>query len=1485
MHEFSNLVDLLRHRAQHHPDKTAFTFLRDGETESEVLTYQELDRRARAIAARLQAMGATGQRALLLYSPNLTFITAFLGCLYARVLAVPAYPPRPNQTMTRLRSMMMDAGATMALTTQQLLGNFGKLIDKNPDFAQLNWLTTDSLSEGLAASWQAPDVAADTLAFLQYTSGSTGLPKGVMVSHGNLLYNARAIHERFSDTAKTIGVSWLPPYHDMGLIGGILQPIYLNIPSVLMAPVSFLQRPLRWLQAISKYRGTTSGGPNFAYDLCLRQITPEQRETLDLSSWSLAFSGAEPVRAETIEKFSEYFEPCGFRREAFYPCYGMAEATLFVTGGDRTQTPTCATVQGTALEQNTVVPTSETEDEAESDRRQLVGCGIPSTTQHISIINPSTLEPCPDLEVGEIWVSGPNIAQGYWNRPEQTQETFQARVAATGEGPFLRTGDLGFIKDGELFVTGRLKDLIVIRGLNHYPQDIEATVGQAHEQLRAGQGAAFSIDINNEERLVVVYEVERTALRRLKADEVVTAVKQAIAQHHTLQVYAIVLLKTGSIPKTSSGKIQRHACKKGFLEQSLTVISQWVESDLSSFSTFSASAAPSAPSVSSAQKSKTPSIAMPDRAINPKPKILRLPQSGAIASIQTWLVNQVARMLKVAPDMIDIHEPLARYGLDSIAAVRLSGALEDWLGRSLSPTLAYDYPSIAALSKYLSTDPENLQDETALVPQGSRPRRRTTDADIAIIGMGCRFPGANNPDEFWQLLRNGQDAITELGNSDRWSGHTSAKVGGFLQQAVDEFDPQFFGISPREASRMDPQQRLLLEVCWEALEQAGIAPTSLAGTSTGVFVGISSNDYAQLQAREMGTDPYSGTGNAHSIAANRLSYVLDLRGPSLTVDTACSSSLVALHTASQSLQQGDCDQAIAAGVNLILAPDLTLTFADAGMLAADGRCKTFDANADGYVRGEGCGLLLLKRLPDAKRDGDTILAVLKGSAINQDGRSNGLTAPNGLSQQAVIQAALQRAGVAPDAIDYVDAHGTGTVLGDPIELNALKAVLTPGREPNQTCWIGSAKTNIGHLEAAAGMASVIKVILALNHQEIPPHLHVQSLNPHVDWDDMPLKVAIQPQAWPIAPSQHRLAGVSSFGFGGTNAHVILSDYWGGMRRASGSSEESSHRSRERPVEAVGVKHEAQPTHYLFTVSAKTPQALMDLTQRYIQVLERNPETDLASVCATAYMGRSHFSHRLAMIATSITDLKIQLQDQLSHLLNRDPSNRDASNRAPSNVVTASTRFEATSVSSSPGKLVFAFTGQGAQYENMGYDLYQSQPVFRRVMNECDRILQTHLEYPLLHVLYPQERAKTALDPLPENLIHQTLYTQPALFAVEYALAELWQSWDIHPDVVMGHSVGEYVAACVAGVFSLEDGLKLIAGRSRLMQNLPDDGAMVAVFASEQEVTAVIQGDLDRRSEPLPVDIAAVNGPANIVISGEQTIVAKVVERLQAQNMT
>jgi acyl-CoA synthetase (AMP-forming)/AMP-acid ligase II/3-oxoacyl-(acyl-carrier-protein) synthase/acyl carrier protein len=1057
-------IEVLAERVAKQPEQTAFTFLQDGETELDSLTYQQLEQQALAIAFRLQANHAQGKRALLLYQPGLEFISAFLGCLYAGVIAVPAYPPRANRSIERLLAIVTDAEATFALTTQALQEKIETKFRENNQ-TEIQFIATDTIEIHLASNWRKPELTANTLAFLQYTSGSTGNPKGVMVSHSNIIANSLSINRCFQNTSEHIGVSWLPPYHDMGLIGCILQPIYVGVSMYMMAPVSFLQRPYRWLQAISKYRANTSGGPNFAYDLCVSQITPEQRETLDLSCWELAFSGAEPVRAETIEQFSKYFSCCGFKQAAFYPCYGMAESTLLITGGNKQAEPVLKSFDKLGIEENQAVAPSHPETAT-----TLVGCGQNIPEQQLIVVNTDTFTQCSEGEIGEIWVNSESVAQGYWRNRELTETIFQACLA-TGEKPWLRTGDLGFLQAGELFVTGRLKDLIIIRGRNYYPQDIELTVDNAHPAVRAGNSAAFAVAIEGEEKLVIVQEIERSYLRKLNVEAVTKAIRKAIIEQHELNPYAVILLKTGSIPKTSSGKIQRHACKAGFLEGSLQVVGEW--------------------------KSGTGErpFARTHSSVHQLPVA-----SQKQTRIQNWLVENIAQRLGVDVSEIDIEEPFATLGLDSVQAVRLSADLEDWLEVKLSPTVIYDYPNIVSLASYLAQESSEEVQETVIKP--------AMNSDIAIVGMGCRFPGANNPQEFWQLLRDGKDAISQV--KGRWQGED---WGGFIEN-VDQFDPQFFGITPRETQRMDPQQRLLLEVSWEALENAGIASEQLTGSATGVFIGISTSDYSQLQLH-YGTeiDAYAGTGNAHSIAANRLSYSLDLRGPSLTLDTACSSSLVAVHLACQSLKQGECQVAIAGGVNLILSPELTETFSLAGMMAADGRCKTFDAEADGYVRGEGCGVIILKRLEDARRDRDNILAVIKGSAINQDGKSNGLTAPNGLAQQAVIRQALINAGVEAKDISYVEAHGTGTKLGDPIEVNSLKNVLMQGRKENQTCYLGSVKTNIGHLEAAAGIAGLIKTVLCLQNQIIPANLHFNQLNPHINLDQTPIQIPNRLHPW------------------------------------------------------------------------------------------------------------------------------------------------------------------------------------------------------------------------------------------------------------------------------------------------------------------------------------------------------------------------------------
>ncbi len=671
------LVDILHSRALYQPDKKAFTFLLNGETEETTLTYLELDLQARAIATSLQNLGASGERALLIYPPGLEFIAAFFGCLYAGVVAVPAYPPRRNQSLSRLQSIVADAGATIALTTKTTLSNVERQFTQSPTLQALHWLATDNIASDLAQAWLQPAISSDTLAFLQYTSGSTGTPKGVMVSHGNLLYNEQMLQRAFEHTEKTIYVSWLPLFHDMGLIGNMLQSLYLGRPCILMSPVAFLQRPLRWLQAISRYKATTSGAPNFAYELCVSKITNEQRETLDLSSWDIAFNGAEPVRAETLERFATAFEPYGFRREAFYPCYGMAETTLIVSGGLKAALPVLKTVQGNALEQNHVVSASGENDAV----RTLVGCGQTLLEQQIVIAHLNTLTRCQPNEVGEIWVSGNNVAQGYWNRPEETQTTFRAYLADTGEGPFLRTGDLGFVQDGELFVTGRLKDLIIIRGRNHYPQDIELTVEQSHPVVQQGCTATFSVEFNGQERLVVACEVERTSRRNLDVDEVVGAIRKAVSEQHDLEVYGVLLLKTGTIPKTSSGKIQRHACKAGFLAESLSVVGSSILShthDLIEGNTIT-------------QETLPPTT-----------------QTQRQLLLELDLRNKLAPLLGISPSQLNPQQPLNTLGVDSLKAVEIKNQIEANFGLVLPIETFLDDLNITQLATQIlsgSTSP------------------------------------------------------------------------------------------------------------------------------------------------------------------------------------------------------------------------------------------------------------------------------------------------------------------------------------------------------------------------------------------------------------------------------------------------------------------------------------------------------------------------------------------------------------------------------------------------------------------------------------------------------------------------------------------------------------------------------------------------------------------------------------------------------------
>ncbi|WP_225830134.1 type I polyketide synthase [Streptomyces sp. NK08204] len=713
---------------------------------------------------------------------------------------------------------------------------------------------------------------------------------------------------------------------------------------------------------------------------------------------------------------------------------------------------------------------------------------------------------------------------------------------------------------------------------------------------------------------------------------------------------------------------------------------------------------------------------------------------------------------------------------------------------------------------------------------------RARSEPIAIVGVGCRFPGGvTDTDTYWRLLTSGVDAIRDI-PADRWDndaffdeergkpGTINTRSGGFLDR-IDQFDHDFFGISRREALAMDPHQRLTLEVAWEALENAGQAPSGLAGSRTGVFMGVATSDYVTAQIRRAeDVSAYTSSGAALSFVPGRIAYLLDLRGPNITIDTACSSSLVAVHQACQSLRTGESDMALAGGVNVVMSPVLLLSQSAFGSVSRQGRAMTFSDSADGYVRGEGCGVVVLKRLSDALRDGDRVLALVRGGAVNQDGRSSGITAPNGAAQREVYRTALAASGVEAHQVGLIETHGTGTRLGDPIEAESLADVY--GRPEGHPVYLGAVKTNLGHLEAAAGAAGLIKAALCLAHGEIPPNLHFTRLNSNISFEGTTFEVPTRVTPWPESDGP-RFAAVSSFGLSGTNAHLIL----------------------EQAPPAPGATPDERRPASILPLSARSETALENLARRYRDRLTAEDDASLADLCHSAGTGRSHFRHRLAVVGTT----RKEIADRLDTFL-----------RGESDPGLAHDEAENT-------EIVFLFTGQGAQRPGMTARLYQTQPTFRRAVDTCAEILQPLLEQPLLSVLFPADPA--------DRRINDTAYAQPATFAVEYAMAQLWRSWGLEPAAVLGHSFGECVAACVAGAMSLEDGLAFTVERARIIQEFSKPGTMAAVFAPEAEVAARIADDLDR------ISIAAVNGPANTTISGERELVEEVCAEFAARGVT
>ncbi|HVQ99992.1 MAG TPA: acyltransferase domain-containing protein, partial [Mycobacterium sp.] len=798
--------------------------------------------------------------------------------------------------------------------------------------------------------------------------------------------------------------------------------------------------------------------------------------------------------------------------------------------------------------------------------------------------------------------------------------------------------------------------------------------------------------------------------------------------------------------------------------------------------------------------------------------------------LEDVIASVVGNLLGVPAERVEHTQGFAEMGLDSLNTIELRRTLQDVLGRRLPSTLAFDHPSVRRLADHLrATEAKTAPRVPASALARRAPDTPDTGGAIATVGIGCRFPGgAGDPDSYWRLLGDRVDAITEVpagrfSDGGKW-------YGGFLD-AVDEFDARFFRMPPKEARGADPQQRLFLEVAWEALEHAGIPPHELSGTRTGVFVGMNSSDHSALAAADPdAVDGFYGTGNSFSAAPGRLSYFLDARGPSLAVDTACSSSLVATHLAIASLRAGECDLAIVGGVNLILRSTIHRASAVLGALAADGRCKAFDASADGYTRGEGCGVVVLRRLPDARAAGDRVLAVLLGSAVNQDGASSGLTVPNGPAQTDLVREAIADAKIRPEAIGYVEAHGTGTPLGDPIELQALGAALGARVQP---CYVGSVKSNIGHLEAAAGIAGLIKAVLAVHHAEVPASLHFEEPTPEVPWDELPLRVPTQRIPWPQAGRP--VAGVSAFGFTGTNAHVLL---------AADTADTVEIPDSPEPEDTEDTE-DTEDCH-LLALSAATEQALAAQARSFRMFLDEHPEARLVDVCHTAGVRRSHLTHRVTLAARG----RAELVERLA-ALERGESGEPAGAAVPD--------FE--------GAPVFVFSGHGGQWEGMARALLADEPVFRDAVRRCSEVMRGYLDWSVYDLLATGGWTES-------TEAHQEL-----VFAIQVGLAELWRSRGVRPAAVVGHSMGEIAAAHVAGGLDLGSAARLICLRSTFITRLIERGGGMAVVGLSPEAT---ERELERYPDRLWVSV--VNSSQSTVVSGEREAIDELLAELKERNV-
>ncbi len=1399
--EMGNLANVLIH-VSGNTDR-GITFLQNDNSEC-FLSYLALLEGATRRLGGLQEQGfAPGQYALILLEDSREFVLTFWACILGGIIPVPASYPASSKVINTSLSKLQ---AIWEVLERPLIISDHSLAEARDEMETTLGISGLRILEAAKLDTAGRDgthmlAGAHTPAMIQFSSGSTSVPKGTILTHDNLLTNIESIitSSRMSEDDRSLG--WMPYHHDMGLIGFHLSTVACGINQFNMTPMKFVKRPTLWLDMIDKHRITFTGCPNFGLRLVSSRVKEEQLKSWDLSSLRLLYNGAEPISVKTMREFMDKFVHSGLQRSAMYPVYGMAEACLAVSFPRPGEEPLVHSVNRERL-----VGESRIEAIGENNRHAslIADEGYPVTGMEIRIVDDASGAVVPQGTVGEIQIRGRNVTSGYINNPEATTRSYQ-------DG-WLKTGDTGVVLNGRLSVIGRIKDIIFVNGQNFFAHDIEAVM----EELDGVEPGKIAVcgwhDEQEGQERVGIFSTVRLQEQEIKPfyAKILRHVNEVIG----IAVDYVSLIR--SIPKTTSGKVQRFVLVEAFRK--------------GEFQDKSYSAAYFAEETKGAYSLEAPSLEVPSlEAPSLEAPSLEAPFPVAAPGAFLDKIRGVwAEVLGRPAAAIPYNQSFMSMGGTSLKAIQILGALEDELRIELTHDLLIKCRTIEEMDSYLARrvntggNPPSAGERQSASVQDTN----SNDADIAVIAMACRFPGASSPEEFWNNLLQGKDSIREVPR-DRWNiddyyspapefGKIYCRNGGFLDNPYG-FDAALFGISGEEAAVMDPQQRIVMELVYELIERAGYSRQQMNGRDVGLFVGAGGNSYFEYhlntlnrmnlqsfdsfsmltsvqQERIMeewkrklgvtGTHPNLLVDNIVNMIPARTSQEFNFKGPSMVVDTACSSSLVTLHLAAASIRRGECGSAIAGGIHLMLTPASYQYFSSAEALSPTGRSSVFAADADGFVPGEGAGLVMLKPLEQALQDGDPVLAVLKASGINNDGHSIGVMAPNPDGQRELIESLYIRHNLSPADVQYVEAHGTGTKIGDPSEVRALDNAFKRWELLQQSVAIGSVKSNIGHLLGAAGIAGFIKVVMALQNKIMPPQINVSAPNPMLKFEKTPFYLLTAAQEWSVAEGTARRAAINSFGFGGTNSHMVVEE---APARASTSE-------AEQPVRA---KH-------IIGLSAQTEPALLQKMLELAAFLEQHGDYPLADVCYTENATRTALPHRFHAVTDSVPDLIRKLQTGVP---------------------------AAAPVSHSPA-MALMFTGQGSQYAGMGRALYEGLPAFRNNVDACSAAFEPYLDLKLTDLIYGGEAD--------DKLLAQTQLTQPAVFTLDYAFGHLLLDAGVQPAYMLGHSIGEWAAACLAGIVSLADAARLVAARGRLMSGLPAAGAMAAIFTSGSALEELLQ---------------------------------------------